>query len=230
MRIQHLLKTSLKKVSRLEKVQSALAWLGAQYIRLVFKTSRWERRGFHIPQKYLEDGRGFVTCFWHNRLLMACFGWPGIKEFHMLISSHSDGKVIAKVVAHEGIKTIAGSKGKGGMDALRKMIRILKQGHTVGVTPDGPRGPCYSVSEGTLTLARLAGVDILPFTYSSTPSKSLKSWDSFRVALPFSKGILMWGEPFRINPQDPIATQQMALRQHLLNHARTADSLLGIPS
>lgn len=209
-------------------IQNTIAWLGAVYISLVYKSTRWQRVGWDIPDAYIQEGKGFITCFWHNRLLMGCFGWPGEKEFHMLISSHSDGQLIAKIVGHHGIKTIAGSRNHGGSHALRAMVKVLKAGHTVGITPDGPRGPCYSVSEGTLTVARLAKVDILPFTCSTMCFKKLKSWDRFRIALPFSKGVLMWGKPFKINLEQPLTDQQEALKHHLLQVCWHADDMMGI--
>lgn len=211
----------LKTILRRPPVQQALAWFAAWYIRFVFKTTRWQRQGWEIPERYIKEGKGFITCFWHNRLLMGCFGWPGhgiegSKQFHMLISSHADGQLIAKTVAYHGIKTIAGSTNRGGGQALRAMVRLLKQGHTVGITPDGPRGPCYSVSEGILGVAKLAAVDILPFTYSTNHCIILKTWDNFRLALPFGKGVLAWGQPFKRDETQPLNQQSHSLRQMML--------------
>jgi lysophospholipid acyltransferase (LPLAT)-like uncharacterized protein len=223
-----ILKTIFKKIAKLDAFQSIVAAFGAFYIYIVFKSIRWTRVNWEIPLQYIGEGRGFITCFWHNRLLLSCFGWPGEKEFHMLISGHKDGRMIAKTVEYHGIKTIAGSKGKNGSQALRAMIKILNDGHTVGITPDGPRGPLYSVSDGILTLARIAKVDIIPFSYSCSRFKILRSWDKFRLALPFGNGVLMWGQPFRLNLEKSIEEQRIDLQKHLMSVASDADNIIGV--
>lgn len=96
-----------------------------------------------------------------------------------------------------GIKTVAGSTARGGTEALREILKIFKAGHVVGITPDGPRGPAFSVSDGTITIARLGKVDILPVTFATSRGKTLNTWDKFFFAYPFSRGVMMWGEPIK---------------------------------
>ena len=67
----------------------------------------------------------------------------------------------------------------------------------MGITPDGPRGPVFTISDGTVAIARLAKVDILPVTFATSRGKTLGSWDKFFFAYPFSKGVMMWGNPIK---------------------------------
>jgi lysophospholipid acyltransferase (LPLAT)-like uncharacterized protein len=127
--------------------------------------------------------------------LLLPYAWPGGKEtFFMLISAHKDGRLISKTVGRLGIETIAGSTQRGGTQALVEMVRLSKKGKTIGITPDGPRGPAFEVSEGTLMAAYLAKADLIPVTYSIKRHKRLNSWDRFLVPFPFSSGVLEWGE------------------------------------
>ncbi|MBA4118765.1 MAG: hypothetical protein C0514_07735 [Candidatus Puniceispirillum sp.] len=197
----------------------------------VYKTSRWQKIGWEYPEAYWREGKPFILCFWHNRLLMACFTWTGPMSIHMLISAHSDGQIIAKTIGHFGLKTIAGSSSKGGAQALRQMIKALKNGDAVGITPDGPRGPRFEVSEGIVSLARLSGLDILPVSFGVSRRRVLSSWDRFILALPFSKGVLLWGEP--ITPQDwqgeDGACRLGPLIQERLTHlTQLGDTLCGV--
>jgi hypothetical protein len=65
----------------------------------------------------------------------------------------------------------------------------MRKGHDIGVTPDGSRGPCYEAKSGALLVARLTKSPILFLSFEFGWSFKLKSWDRFRVPLPFSKVI-----------------------------------------
>lgn len=115
-----------------------------------------------------------------------------------MISMHRDGRIISDTIAHFGIKTIVGSTSKGGAAALRNMVKTVKTGEYVGITPDGPRGPRMRAQEGMITIARLANIPIIPVSYASTRSKIFGSWDRFVAALPFGRGVFVWGEPIHV--------------------------------
>ena len=117
---------------------------------------------------------------------------------HMLISAHRDGRVIADTVSYFGIDTIAGSTRRGGSAALRAMLKRLKDGDCVAITPDGPRGPAMRASIGIVNAARLAQVPIVPITFATSRRLLLDTWDRFHLALPFGRGIFLWGEPIDI--------------------------------
>ena len=117
---------------------------------------------------------------------------------HMLISAHRDGRIIADAVTYFGVQSIAGSTKRGGLGALRAMLKRLEAGDCVGITPDGPRGPACRASAGVVNVARLAGVPILPVVFASSRRRVLRTWDRFHLALPFGRGVFLWGEPIEI--------------------------------
>ena len=116
----------LKQWLQREGVINALTWFASLYMRFVYKTTRWSMVGVQYPQKEIQEGRGFITSFWHQRLLMAVFGWVYPPVFSMIISAHKDGRLIAKTVARFGIRWIPGSSSKGGAQALRIAVRNLE--------------------------------------------------------------------------------------------------------
>ena len=69
----------------------------------------------------------------------------------------------------------------------------------MAVTPDGPRGPARKIGDGVITLARLSGAPIVPVTILTARHRQLRSWDRFRVALPFSNGVIVFGEPIFVD-------------------------------
>ena len=143
-----------------------------------------------------------IVAFWHNRLAMMPYCWPSRHPFHMLISAHPDGRLIAKTVRHFGIDAVAGSSRRGGREALRGLVRLAEgDGASVGITPDGPRGPRMRAGDGALTLARLSGAAILPAAVSVSRRIVLNTWDRLIIALPFSRGAMVWGDPIVV-PRD----------------------------
>jgi len=132
---------------------------------------------------------------------MMPLAWHGLAPFHMLISAHRDGRIIAGAMTYFGIETIAGSTSRGGSSALREILKRLKEGGCIGITPDGPRGPAMTVSIGIVNIARLAGVPIVPVTYATSRRRELASWDRFHLALPFGRGVFLFGEPIEIGAE-----------------------------
>ena len=219
-----------KSFFRRDGVRRALCWLGAGYIRFVHATGRWPVTRGEIPRRLWDEGRPFILCFWHGRILMMPFAWDPSRTIHMLISRHADGQLIAHTVAHFGIKTAAGSSSRGGALALRLMVRALQAGDYVGITPDGPRGPRMRASDGAIHLARLSGAPLVPAAFGARARKVLGSWDRFVVAAPFAGGAFVWGEPIEVArdlDENGIERARRALEDSLNAVTAEADRLCG---
>ena len=222
--------TLLKRVLRNETVRRFLCWVGSGYIRLVHASGRWTVVGGDIPNALWDRGEPFILCFWHGRLLMMPYCWKPQKPIHMLVSHHPDGRFIADTMVHFGIQTVAGSTTRGGTAALRQLMKLLKSGGCVGLTPDGPRGPRMRASDGVVALARLTGAAIVPAAYAIERRRVLSTWDRFIVALPFGRGVIAWGTPIRIprNADDQQAEDgRRALEETLNRITAEADRLCG---
>ena len=46
------------------------------------------------------------------------------------------------------IGAIRGSSSKGGAKVIISALKELKDGNDIAITPDGPRGPRYSIADG----------------------------------------------------------------------------------
>lgn len=220
----------LKTFFRREGVRRVLCWLGAQYIRFVRGTGSWTVVRGEIPRRLWDQGRPFILCFWHGRLLMMPYAWDPARTIHMLISHHPDGRLIAHTVAHFGIRTAAGSSSRGGASALRLMVRALQAGECVGITPDGPRGPRMRASDGAIHVARLSGAPLVPAAFGARARRVLASWDRFVVARPFAGGAFVWGEPIAVaRDADDAAIEaaRRALEESLNAVTAEADRLCG---
>ena len=188
-------KNILNKLLRSNSTQSLIAWIATFYIKLVYITSKWSIQNNKTIDQYISQNKPIIIAFWHGHLLMMNCAWNHPTPFNMLISNHRDGKFITKVTQNFGILVTNGSTERQGFAAARQLIAKLKQGEAIGITPDGPRGPREQISDGILQLARLAKADIIPMAYSSTNMRILNTWDSFRLAFPFGKGVFIVGTP-----------------------------------
>ena len=203
----------LKRVLRSEAVRRLFCWLAAHYIRLVHATGRWHVVGGETPRRFWDEAKPFILAFWHGRLLMMPYCWDHRRTIHMLISQHRDGQLIARTVGHFGIRTAAGSSTRGGAQALRAMVKALAGGDCVGITPDGPRGPRMRASDGIVSVARLAGVPVIPAAYGTTHGRFLGTWDRFLVAWPFGRGVVVWGAPIEVARDAGAAAAEAARRR-----------------
>lgn len=183
----------LKKIRKSSSIRRLAALLITAYHKLVWITSRWEFIGKEYPTPYWQEKKPMIACFWHGRLLMMFKAWFSHQKLHMLISSHPDGEIIGRVCQHLGYGAIPGSSTRGGKEAFLTILRALKKGESVGVTPDGPRGPRYHVSPGIIKMARLSKTPILPIAYSVKRGIFMKTWDRFLLPFPFTKGVFIYG-------------------------------------
>jgi len=155
--------------------------------------------GREHPEGCLAKGESVIVAFWHGRLLLMPFVYPGRKAT-ILISQHRDGEYIARIAQRLGFTVERGSATRGGARAFRRLVEALKEGRHVAVTPDGPRGPARRVKSGTIELSRLSGMPILPVSASAHPRFVFRSWDRFVVPYPFAQIVYVWGSPVYVPP------------------------------
>jgi lysophospholipid acyltransferase (LPLAT)-like uncharacterized protein len=227
----------MKLVNRLfrNKTTHAIAcWLIARYIRLVELTSRWTLLGTGAMEEMTLRGEPFIAAFWHGRMVLMPGTWRRVgagRAMRMLISMHRDGVTISRVIGHLGIETIAGSSSRGGTDALHALIRTLRAGGPVGITPDGPRGPRMRASPGLATVASRMGVPVFAVSFSTTRRKLFKSWDRFLLPLPFGRVVVVMKGPIDVRHNAAAAgLEDMRARiEDALNEAtREADETCGL--
>ena len=213
-------------------VRNTLTWIAAQYIKFVWVSGRWRIFGEEVPDGLLNDGQPFVVAFWHGRLIMMAFSWKRCDLVNMLISGHRDGQLVSGMMSHFGSKTVFGSSTRGGAAAFIQLARLLRSGEIVGITPDGPKGPCMRANDGVIALAKVSGAPILPLTFSASLRYVLESWDRFVLPFPFGRGVFLWGEPIYIskNADDmKMSEKRVELEHALLELTLRADWLMNRP-
>lgn len=82
-------------------------------------------------------------------------------------------------------------RGKGDVSAIKTSLKLLKEGHILGIFPEGSRlknrvGKSLKIKPGVALLAQKTGAPIIPVAVSG----------SYK---PFSKIKVIFGEPFRLD-------------------------------
>lgn len=190
-----------------------------RYLRLVFRTSRWEMRGNEQITRNARTGTAQIFVFWHGRLAMMPAFKPHGQQTFAVASRHRDGEFLSELMDCFGLRMIRGSsrrsgssKDRGGRGALVGAIEKLRAGNALAITPDGPRGPRMRLGGHTINIARMTGAALFPMSFSTSNGILLKSWDRFFLPLPFSRGYFFVGEPVSV-PKDADAETVEKIRQ-----------------
>jgi len=201
----------LKKLSKQPWAHRLICSLIAGYIRIVRATSSWEVTGTEDRDRLFADGEPFIIALWHNRIGMMPFAYAEQSDKLCVVASgHRDGRLVIDTMGRFGFDGIPVDS-KDGAKATRAIVRRLKEGRHIGFTPDGPRGPRLTVKEGMIVIASIAGVPVVPVTYSMRRFRVLGTWDLFKLPLPFNRGVCRWGKAIEI-PKRADAETREALR------------------
>lgn len=145
--------------------------------------------------------RPVIFSLWHGQMLPMLYHHRD-EGVAILISEHRDGEMIARVAAALGYHTVRGSTTRGAGRALLGLVRTLNEGRDVAVTPDGPRGPAKSYAAGALIASQRTGAAIIPIAVVPRSTWRLRSWDGFMIPKPFTRIIVAYGDPARVETED----------------------------
>jgi lysophospholipid acyltransferase (LPLAT)-like uncharacterized protein len=168
-----------------------LGWAGAQLVRLLGRTLRFDVLGLEHLEREHAAGRRVIFAFWHRCIFAATWFWRH-RGIVVLNSVNFDGQWTRRVIERLGFGTAQGSSTRGGLRGLVVMAERLRQGRDVAFTIDGPRGPRYVAKPGAVLLARRTGRPILAFHIGVERAWTLKkSWDLFQIPKPFSRAVVV---------------------------------------
>ena len=144
-----------------------------------------------------EDIRAFTKhdepvaiVLWHNRLFLSAEivrRYRQGRPAHALVSASQDGAWLSAFFALAGLHTVRGSSSRLGREAASALVEVLRAGRDIGITPDGPRGPCYDFKPGALIVARRTRTPLLLVGAEFSSAWRLRSWDGFYLPVPFSR-------------------------------------------
>lgn len=167
----------------------ALLWLLATLLRIWGRTLRFEADPETLARLTKSD-EPVAIVLWHNRLFLSAEifrRYRSRRRVFGLVSASKDGAWLAAFYRLIGLTPVRGSSSNFGREAGKALIEVMREGHDIGITPDGPRGPLYTVEPGVLVVTRRNNAPMVLIGAEFGPAKRLRSWDRFYIPWPFTR-------------------------------------------
>ena len=171
---------------------SLLAWA---FYRML--TLSWRQRLVKSSDysKDVKDGHPIIFAMWHGDELGA-ISFSRHFPLATLTSTSKDGEIMNGVLKRLGFATSRGSSTRGGVRALKGLIKLGKSGRVVVVPVDGPKGPRHKSKPGVFELSRVLGAKIYPIGIAASKKHIFeRSWNKAYLPFPLSKVAMVVGDP-----------------------------------
>lgn len=205
--------------------QAVFPSLGRWLITGLHASCRWTFEGRDSASDLLDSGRPFICATWHFCVLSILYHFRHSRGV-VMVSRSRDAESLARLVERWGYATARGSKHKGGLDAARDMIEMVKrEGRKAGLVADGSQGPARRAQKGAVFIARAARVPIVPAIVSARRRINLNSWDRTQIPLPFTELTMHFAPPIIVPPKNegrPLETSRLELEDALNGLCRRA--------
>jgi lysophospholipid acyltransferase (LPLAT)-like uncharacterized protein len=158
---------------------------------LEYKAVYYDRR---VDPTVREFGGPAIFLFWHEYIPFL-FYLRGHCNLAMLLSRHQDAEWLSQASRHMGFQTVRGSTNRGGVAALRELLRRSRS-MNLAITPDGPRGPRRRLAQGCVFVSSKLGIPLVPIGLGyDRPWRNRRAWDHFAIPRPGSRARAVAG-PF----------------------------------
>ena len=152
-----------------------------------------------------------------------------------ITSTSKDGEMMNTVVRLQGTKTSRGSSTRGGVTALKGLIRIVKdEGRNTSFAVDGPKGPRHKVKAGVFEFSRLLNSPIYAAgVHCDRAWVFHKAWNKSYFPKPFAKISFHWlGPVIQVSKEHDPRSEQLAelLADALHRSAALAVKKIAAPS
>ncbi len=211
---------------------AVFARLLAAYVWFCFRTTRWRIDGLEDMAAELRDGP-VIYVLWHSRVVYGPSAWPQhLARLYTLMDPSPIGRVASRTQAILGMQPISMRAHASNFAASRKILGVIRNGDSVGIAADGPKGPDRDAKQATLEWARATGRPVYLFAWSAKRGMRLKTWDRLIVPLPFTKGAYVFRRWQTDVPRKMDAAGYDNLRADLSTHldmvTADADRLAGV--
>lgn len=182
---------------RVGRAAPIVTGLAAALVRGLATTWRYRVHGWEHVVSARASGRPLLYVLWHSRILPLLYHRRG-EGMALLISRHRDGGYLAELSERWGYTVVRGSSRRGGEVGLLGLVRSLRGGREVALTPDGPRGPAERMKPGALAAAQHANALVIAAGARASSAWWLQSWDRFLIPRPFARVDVVYSAPFAV--------------------------------
>ena len=203
-----------------------LAYFAKGLLHLLLRTCRIEVKGAEHLRSAAERG-SCILMLWHNRLLMVAnvlYHYAGDFKYRAIISNSRDGEPLAIFAESFAAAKVLRVAHQARREALHQMVACLQNKEIVIITPDGPRGPRYTMKPGTAFAAAEAGACVVPFSWSADRFWQLKTWDGMMIPKPFSRIQAVFGPAVEV-PAEVEMPQRLEMLSQVMKQAEESACL-----
>ncbi len=166
-----------------------MLWPFALLLKLWGRSLRFEATPEDV-ERYRTRDQPVAIILWHNRLFLAAEivrRYRQGRPAYALVSASQDGAWLTAFFSLVGMRAARGSSSRLGREAASALVEVMREGYDVGITPDGPRGPCYELKPGAVIVPRRTGAPLVLVGAEFHSAWRLRSWDGFYIPKPFSR-------------------------------------------
>ncbi|MFN7167102.1 MAG: lysophospholipid acyltransferase family protein [Pannonibacter sp.] len=227
----------LKKIGRHPLLLKAVGTTMAAWLRFVRRTNSMV---IDPPDAYerLKPELPVIVAMWHGQHFMMPFTRPDGWSVHVMISRSADGEINAIAAEKLGLQLIRASGSqkahqitkRGGLRGFIEAMRVLREGSSMALTADVPKGPARVSGPGIVQLARHSGRPIVPFAIATSRSIELNSWDKASINLPFGRAAIAIGDFIHVSAEasdEEMEQARLAVEAGLNAVTRRAYELVG---
>jgi lysophospholipid acyltransferase (LPLAT)-like uncharacterized protein len=222
------------RIENSKTLARALAWLAGGYLAFCNRTTKWQVDGLEELRAALAQGPVLLV-MWHSRSVMGALHWPvADAPLSSLYDSSAIGRVSGALQQRVGLQPMEMSRHRGNRAASRVVLKRLRDGVSIGMTGDGPLGPALMIKDAPLDWARVTGVPVFCYAFSTTRGRRLQSWDRMLMPYPFGRGAVVFAPFDQIVPRqceaETLDLIRNDLRDFMLATTARADKMLGLPA
>lgn len=182
-------------------------------------------------QELMKNKKPFVLAHFHGDEFAMLF-LVGRYKISTMISTSKDGELMNTVYRLLGGTASRGSSTRGSVGALKGLIELSRQGNSVNVSVDGPKGPLHEVKPGVFELSRVLKTEIFAGgVYCQSAWRFKKSWNQAFFPKPFARIVIYWSGPYGpvTKDEDPRSPElAKTLQNQLFAAQQQAANLFGV--
>jgi lysophospholipid acyltransferase (LPLAT)-like uncharacterized protein len=199
-----------KRIASSRSVNKAVATIFGLWLRLAWATSRRDADGWDDVARLIETHGAIIIVCWHQRIMLTPWMFDLRRaRCQSLTSAGHAGRLVGWIHRHFGYGSVPMPKGTLGTAEMRQILSGLRAGVSIGISPDGPRGPARLAKDTPIRWARAAQVPIVGFTFAGSRVWCWPTWDRLHFPMPFGRLVLLW-RPWDQSVPEHVSAPEMA--------------------
>ena len=143
-----------------------------------------------------------VYYFWHQQIISGMFFFYAMRsQGACIVSPSRDGKFAGYICSRLGFDVLYGSSFKSTVSVVRQALQELGENKRLCMVGDGSRGPALKLQPGVTYFAEKSDLPLIFVECTQQWSWTFtKSWDQFKIPLPFSTISVKVHQPIHVRP------------------------------